>query len=103
MYVKWIGMNLITGQIQLIGDKNEVYRSKQTNARGYYKMFDNEAEARDFLNTEEYDFCERTLYTDFDEFVEDWCYADENNGTWDERLEQYTNLFDRTDWQKKMC
>ena len=103
MYVKWIGMNLITGQIQLIGDKNEVYRSKQKNGRGYYKMFDNEAEARDFLNTEEYDFCERTLYTDFDEFVEDWCYADENNGTWDERLEQYTNLFDRTDWQKKMC
>ena len=72
----------------------------EKNGRGYYKMFDNEAEARDFLNTEEYDFCERTLYTDFDEFVEDWC-TNEENGTWDERLEQYTDLFDRTDWQKK--
>ena len=71
----------------------------EKNGRGSYKMFDNEAEARDFLNIEEYDFCERTLYTDFDEFVEDWCYADENNGTWDERLEQYTDLFDKTDWQ----
>ena len=46
----------------------------EKSGKGYYKMFDNEAEARDFLNTEEYDFCERTLYTD---------------------------LFDRTDWQKK--
>ena len=34
----------------------------EKNGRGYYKMFDNEVEARDFLNTEEYDFCERTLY-----------------------------------------
>ena len=48
--------------------------------------------------TEEYDFRERTLYTDFDEFVNDWCYADEESGTWDERLEQYTDLADRTDW-----
>ena len=70
----------------------------EKNGRGYYKMFDNEAEAREFLNTEEYDFRERTLYTDFDESVEDWCYADENNGTWDERLEQHTDLADRTDW-----
>ena len=70
----------------------------EKNGRGSYKMFDNEAEAREFLNTEEYDFRERTLYTNFDEFVEDWRYADENNGTWDERLEQYTDLFDRTDW-----
>ena len=70
----------------------------EKNGSGYYKMFDNEAEAREFLNTEEYDFRERTLYTDFDEFVNDWCYTDENNGTWDERLEQYTDLFDRTDW-----
>ena len=72
----------------------------EKNGKGYYKMFDNEVEARDFLNTEEYDFCERTLYTDFNEFVEDWC-TNENSGTWDERLEQYTDLFDRTDWQKK--
>lgn len=75
----------------------------EKNGRGYYKMFDNEAEAREFLNTEEYDFRERTLYTDFNEFVEDWCYADENNGVWDERLEQYTNLFDKTDWQGRKC
>ena len=61
-------------------------------------MFDDESEAREFLNTEEYDFRERTLYTNFDEFVNDWCHTDENNGIWDERLEQYTDLFDRTDW-----
>ena len=35
----------------------------EKNGRGFYKMFDNEAEAREFLNTEEYDFRERTLYT----------------------------------------
>ena len=69
----------------------------ENNGRGYYKIFENETEARDFLNTEEYDFRKRTLYTDFDEFVEDWC-TNEGNGTWDERLEQYTDLFDRTDW-----
>ena len=39
----------------------------EKNGSGYYKMFDNESEAREFLNTEEYDFRERTLYTDFDE------------------------------------
>ena len=70
----------------------------EKNGRGYYKMFETEAEAREFLNTEEYDFRERTLYTDFDEFVEDWCYTDVGSGLWDSRLEQYTELDDRTDW-----
>lgn len=68
---------------------------------GYYKEFDTEAEAREFLNTEEYDFRERTLYTDMDEFIKDWCYTDEayfDDDLWDDNLEQYTELVNKTDY-----
>ncbi len=45
----------------------------ENDGRGYYKEFDTEAEAREFLNTEEYDFRTRTLYDSVEEFVNDLC------------------------------
>lgn len=80
--------------------KNYIVVSEKDGA-GYYKEFDTEAEAREFLNTEEYDFRERTLYTDVDEFIKDWCYTDEayfDDDLWDDNLEQYTELVNKTDY-----
>ena len=44
---------------------------------------------------------ERTLYTDVDEFIKDWCYTDEayfDDDLWDDNLEQYTELVNKTDY-----
>ena len=54
--------------------------------------------AMDFDNKKER---ERTLYTDVDEFIKDWCYTDEayfDDDLWDDNLEQYTELVNKTDY-----
>lgn len=74
----------------------------EKDGRGYYKEFQTEAEAREFLQTEEYDFRSRTLYDNEEDFIKDWCYteeeAEERGIAWDDNLDQYTELFNGNEY-----
>lgn len=86
-----------------------------SNFTNYYVGFDDEDEAREFLNTEEYDFRVRELYDCTNglpqDFIDDWCFEHdrtkdytieeaeeldiqaENSGYyWKEDLEEYVKL-----------
>lgn len=81
------------------------------NNQGYFKKFETREAAERFLNTEEYDFRERELFdmstSDAEEFKEYYCYTPEDGESdeelerqgwfWDEFLNEYCKLSDRTD------
>lgn len=68
----------------------------------YYVGFENEQDAREFLDTEQHGFRIREMYNCEnglpEDFLNDWCYTEneeeaESNGYyWDENLQEFTNL-----------